>query len=57
MDVRLTNPFLASAHNVFPTMVGTEVQLAKPHVKNNVVSTGQVGAIIDLSGDAWGVWS
>ena len=57
MDARLTNPFLASVHNVFPAMVGTEVQLATPHIKNNVVRTGQVGAIIDLSGDAWDVWS
>lgn len=54
MDVRLINPFIASVKDVFKTMLGTDIMVSKPILKQADESSADVSAVIGLSGDAVG---
>jgi len=57
MDVRIINPFLSAAINVLKTMAGIEPKPGKPFLKMNERASGDVSAIISLSGAAYGTMS
>lgn len=54
MDVKLINPFLAAAMHVLKTMAGVEVSPGKPFLKKDSRATGDVSAIIGITGVASG---
>ena len=54
MDVRFINPFMASIKNVFTTMLGTDIIISKPRLKERDESRAEVSAIIGFSGDVVG---
>ncbi|MBN1344764.1 MAG: chemotaxis protein CheX [Phycisphaerae bacterium] len=54
MDVKYINPFVAAVRNVFHTMLGVEVKIGKPYVKDDERASADVSAIIGFSGDAAG---
>ena len=54
MDVRYVNPFILSVGHVFKTMMGVDIQVGKPFVKDPSVRNVDVSAIIGFSGDAAG---
>ncbi|MDR3554486.1 MAG: chemotaxis protein CheX [Syntrophobacteraceae bacterium] len=54
MDVKLINPFLAAAMHVLKTMAGVEVSPGKPFLKKDSQATGDVSAIIGITGVASG---
>ncbi|MGC9193873.1 MAG: chemotaxis protein CheX [Syntrophobacteraceae bacterium] len=54
MDVRLINPFLTSAMHVLKTMAAVEVTPGKPFLKNDDRASGDVSAIIGITGVASG---
>lgn len=54
MDVRYINPFVAAVNRLFKTMLGGQVIISKPVLKAHHETTGDVSAIIGLSGDATG---
>ncbi|MDA8307852.1 MAG: chemotaxis protein CheX [Deltaproteobacteria bacterium] len=54
MDVRLINPFLTAAMHVLKTMAGVEVSPGRPFLKKDSQATGDVSAIIGITGVASG---
>lgn len=54
MDVKLINPFLSAAMHVLKTMAGAEVSPGKPFLKKDTQATGDVSAIIGITGVASG---
>ncbi len=54
MDVRLINPFLTAAMHVLKTMAGMDVSPGKPFLKKDDRATGDVSAIIGITGVASG---
>lgn len=54
MDVKLINPFISAVQHVFRTMVGSEVSIGQPYVKEDAVGSADVSGVIGLSGDATG---
>jgi chemotaxis protein CheX len=54
MDVRFINPFVTAVNHLFRTMLGGEVIVSKPVLKDPGEPAGEVTAIIGLSGDALG---
>lgn len=54
MDVKLINPFLVAAMHVLKTMAGVEVSPGKPFMKKDSLATGDVSAIIGITGVASG---
>lgn len=54
MDVKLINPFISAVQHVFRTMVGSEVSVGQPYVKDDGAATADVSGVIGLSGDATG---
>ncbi|HOW72435.1 MAG TPA: chemotaxis protein CheX [Phycisphaerae bacterium] len=55
MDARYINPFVASAKNVFKTMLAADVVIGKPFViPSSKEPDADVSALIGLSGDAVG---
>ncbi len=54
MDVRYINPFIRAIRNVFATMLKTEVNVQKPHVKNDGRASADVSGVIGFTGGATG---
>ena len=54
MDVKIINPFLAAAIHVLKTMARTEPRPGKPYLKKDDLATGDISAIIGITGDAQG---
>jgi chemotaxis protein CheX len=57
MDVRLINPFLAAAINVLKTMASIEPTPGRPFLNKDEHASGDVSAIISVSGAAHGTMS
>jgi len=54
MDVKYINPFIAAAKNVFKTMLGMDLMLGKPYLKDVRATSGDVTGIMGLVGDQKG---
>lgn len=54
MDVRFINPFISSIGNVFKTMLGVDVKIGKPLLKQEDLQSADVSGVIGLSGDVQG---
>lgn len=54
MDVRFINPFIGAIKNVFNTMLGTEILISKPRLKEPDELFADITAIIGFSGEATG---
>jgi chemotaxis protein CheX len=54
MDVRYVNPFIRAIRNVFSTMLKTEVNVQKPHLKHDGRASADVSGVIGFTGDATG---
>jgi len=54
MDVQYINPFIVAAQVVFKTMLGIDVDMGKPQLKNTCVTSGEVTGIMGLAGDKKG---
>ena len=54
MDVKFINAFVAAIQNVFKTMLGTEVGVGKPMLKQADLVSAEVSGIIGLSGEVQG---
>jgi len=54
MDVRYINPFVKAIQNVFRTMLGEEVAVAKPVVCTDARASADISGVIGFSGDAAG---
>lgn len=54
MDVKFINPFVQSIGNVFSTMVGLDVKIGKPSLKNADIVSAEVSGVIGLSGEVQG---
>ncbi len=57
MDVKLVNPFIEGAINVLRTMASVEASPGKPYLKRDQKATGDVSAVIGLTGEASGTIS
>jgi chemotaxis protein CheX len=54
MDIRFINPFMAGIKDVFTTMLGTNIIISKPRLKEANELKADVSAIIGFTGDALG---
>jgi chemotaxis protein CheX len=54
MDVNIMNPFLGAAVHVLKTMAHIEPKPGKPYLKRDNLASGDVSAIIGITGDAQG---
>jgi len=54
MDVRFINPFIEAVTHLFKTMLGTDLLLSKPVLKEDDELRADVSAVIGFSGDAVG---
>lgn len=54
MDVKYINPFVLAAQTVFKTMLGIEVAMGKPLLKESRTASGDVTGIMSLVGDRKG---
>jgi chemotaxis protein CheX len=54
INVELIKAFMNSVKNVLSTMAGITLQLEKPHLKNNPLTTYDVSGIVGFSGDVIG---
>lgn len=54
MDVRYINPFIGAIKNVFNTMLGTDILISKPRLKDPGEHFADITAIIGFSGEASG---
>jgi chemotaxis protein CheX len=54
MDVSFVNPFLKATNDTFKTMIGVELQMDKPIVKNVAEYHYDVSGVIGISGEAQG---
>jgi chemotaxis protein CheX len=54
MDVKYMNPFIIAAQVVFKTMLGIEVKMGKPILKQSKQTSGDVTGIMGLAGDQRG---
>ncbi len=54
MDVKYINPFVLAAQTVFKTMLGIEVAMGKPSLKESRTASGDVTGIMSLVGDRKG---
>ena len=54
MDVKYINPFVLAAQAVFKTMLGIEVAMGKPLLKETRTTSGDVTGIMSLVGDRKG---
>jgi len=54
MDVNYINPFIVSTRTVFSTMLGIDVNMQRPVLKNNCKSSGDVTGVMGLVGDKQG---
>jgi chemotaxis protein CheX len=57
MDVAYVNPFIRAAVDTFKTMLGCELKIGKPELKNDAVHSYDISGVIGLSGEAQGVIS
>ena len=55
MDVKYINPFVLAAQTVFKTMLGIEVAMGKPALKEIRSASGDVTGIMSLVGDKKGM--
>lgn len=54
MEVKFINPFVAAVQAVFKTMLGLEVTMGKPILKDGRTTSGDVSGIMGLVGDRKG---
>ncbi|MCX8022140.1 MAG: chemotaxis protein CheX [Syntrophorhabdaceae bacterium] len=54
MDVKYINPFIVATQTVFRTMLGINVEIMKPVLKNVNTTSGDVTGIMGLVGDQKG---
>lgn len=54
MDVKYMNPFIIATQVVFKTMLGIEVKMGKPVLKQTRQTNGDVTGIMGLAGDQRG---
>jgi chemotaxis protein CheX len=54
VDVRYINPFIAAVQHVFKTMLGTEILVSKPMIRDKHTPDADVAAVIGFSGAATG---
>jgi chemotaxis protein CheX len=54
MDIKYINPFIMAARTVFKTMLGIEVTMGKPILKEVSKTSGDVTGIMGLVGDRKG---
>ena len=54
MDVKYINPFILATQIVFRTMLGIEINLGRPQLKDNRQTSGDVTGIMGLVGDKKG---
>ena len=54
MNVELINPFLTATVNVIKTMAFTDVKPGKPFIKKDSQATGDVSAVIGITGQSEG---
>lgn len=54
MDVKYVNPFVAAVQSVFRTMLGLEVAMGKPTLKDSRTTSSDVSGIMGLVGDRKG---
>lgn len=54
MDVQYVNPFIRAIRNVFSTMLKTEVNVQKPHVRHDGRASADVSGIVGFTGGATG---
>lgn len=49
--LKFSAPFIKSAKETFKTMMGTEITLHSPKLKENTLSTGDITALIGINGN------
>ncbi len=54
MNVDYINPFVTAVFNIFKTMIDLPLQLGKPSLKKDRMSTYEVSGIIGISGEVIG---
>lgn len=54
MDVKYMNPFIIAAQVVFKTMLGINLRMGKPQLRQTRQTSGDVTGIIGLAGDEKG---
>jgi chemotaxis protein CheX len=54
MEVKFINPFVAAVQAVYKTMLGLEVTMGKPVLKDGRTTSGDVSGIMGLVGDRKG---
>lgn len=54
MEVKFINPFVAAVQSVFRTMLGLEVTMGKPALKDSRTTSSDVSGIMGLVGDRKG---
>lgn len=54
MEVKFINPFVAAVQSVFKTMLGLEVTMGKPVLKDSKTTSSEVSGIMGLVGDRKG---
>ncbi|CAN2041911.1 chemotaxis protein CheX [Candidatus Magnetomoraceae bacterium gMMP-15] len=57
MDAKVVNPFIKATLNVLETMAFTKAKTQKPFLKKDNTATGDVSAVIGLSGSGKGTVS
>lgn len=54
MEVKFINPFVSAVKEVFKTMLGLDVAMGKPVLKDSRTSSGDISGIMGLVGDRKG---
>ena len=54
MEVKFINPFVAAVQGVFKTMLGLDVTMGKPALKDTRTTSGDISGIMGLVGDRKG---
>ena len=57
MDASFVNPYLLAVQNVFTTMLGIQIAMGKPSLKNDKLTSGEVTGVMGFAGDKKGMFS
>ena len=57
MDASFVNPYLLAVQNVFTTMLGIQIAMGKPNLKNDKLTSGEVTGVMGFAGDRKGMFS
>ena len=57
MDASFVNSYLLAVQNVFTTMLGIQIAMGKPSLKNDKLTSGEVTGVMGFAGDKKGMFS